>query len=153
MSFSKNCPDSGLPDGLVSNQTPSFGTFWKVFELEIFIYFITILGTLCGQLFYFMSIWYILWPIVLFYVHLVYIVAICYIIPILVFFIKKNLATLPRLNNRPPGENSPNLVTLPDRHLSPTRRRRRRRRLPFKSQQRLRVLVSLLRFVEKVAGR
>jgi hypothetical protein len=23
---------AGLPDGLVSNQTPSFGTFWKALE-------------------------------------------------------------------------------------------------------------------------
>jgi hypothetical protein len=39
-------------------------------------------GTLCGHLFYFMAIWYI------------YALAICYIIPILVRCIKKNLATL-----------------------------------------------------------
>jgi hypothetical protein len=30
-----NLWSSGLPDGLVSNPTPSFGTFWKAFEWEI----------------------------------------------------------------------------------------------------------------------
>jgi hypothetical protein len=44
---------AGLPDGLFSNQTHSFGTFWKAFKRKI--------------LKCFMSIWYTLWPCDLFY--------------------------------------------------------------------------------------
>jgi hypothetical protein len=46
---------AGLPDGLVSNQ--SFGTFWKAFELEILISFVTI--------------WNSLWQFALFHVNMV----------------------------------------------------------------------------------
>jgi hypothetical protein len=57
----------GLPDGLFSNQIPSFGTFeWKI-------------------LIAFTTIWYNLWPFALFYGNLVFVVAIRYIIPKLVY--------------------------------------------------------------------
>jgi hypothetical protein len=64
----------GLPDSLFPNQTHSFGTFWKAFDWLIFILTIWFMYLLCG--------------------HLLYFVALCYIIPILVNCIKKNLATL-----------------------------------------------------------
>jgi hypothetical protein len=66
-----------LPDGLFSNQPPSFFTLRKAFEWEILVSFMTIWYTL-GNLLY------------IFYGSFVYVVA----IPILVYFIKKNLATL-----------------------------------------------------------
>jgi hypothetical protein len=44
--------ERGLPDGLFSNQTQSFGTSWKAFELKI--------------LKPFMTIWHTLWPLALF---------------------------------------------------------------------------------------
>jgi hypothetical protein len=77
----KSNPWPGLPDGLFSNQTPSFGTFWKPFERKIFKSF--------------MTIWYTLCPYALFYGNLACVVAIRCIIPILVHCFKKNLATLP----------------------------------------------------------
>jgi hypothetical protein len=43
---------------------------------------------------HFITIWYILWPFGIFYGHLVYFMAIWYIFPVLVYFRKKNLATL-----------------------------------------------------------
>jgi hypothetical protein len=58
-----------LPDGLVSNETSRFVTFWKPFEWKILISFY----------------W---WPLTLFYGHWAHGVDICYIIPSLVFFIK-----------------------------------------------------------------
>jgi hypothetical protein len=70
--------DAGLPDGLLSNQPPNFCTFWKAFEPKILIYF--------------MTIWYRYFAAIL--CVYICIVAIGYIIPILVNFIKKNLATL-----------------------------------------------------------
>jgi hypothetical protein len=45
-----------LSDGLLSNQTPSFGAFWKAFEWKMLIPF----GILCGRWIYFLAIWYIL---------------------------------------------------------------------------------------------
>jgi hypothetical protein len=71
---------AGLPDGLFSNQPPSFGTFWKAFEWKILISF--------------MTIWYTVWPFDLFYGNLVYFVCVCQIIPVLVYCFKTNLATL-----------------------------------------------------------
>jgi hypothetical protein len=70
-----------LPDGLFSNQTPSFGTFWKPFEWEFFFFYGHLVYILCGHLLYYMAIRYMLWAFVMF----------C---PILVFCVNKNLATL-----------------------------------------------------------
>jgi hypothetical protein len=75
-----DCGSPGLPDGLFSNQTPTFGEFWKAFEWKMIISF--------------MTIWYTFWSFALFYGNLLHLVDICYIIPILVYCIKKNLATL-----------------------------------------------------------
>jgi hypothetical protein len=41
-----------------------------------------------------MTIWYTVWPFDLVYGNLVYYVGICYIIPILAYCLKKNLATV-----------------------------------------------------------
>jgi hypothetical protein len=59
---------------------PVFGTFWKAFEWKISIAFLTF--------------WHPLWPFALYYGNLVYFVVVCYIFPILVYCIKRNLATL-----------------------------------------------------------
>jgi hypothetical protein len=50
---------TGLPDGLFSNQSPKFGTFWKPFEWEILISFI-------------MVICFILWKFGICFAHLLY---------------------------------------------------------------------------------
>jgi hypothetical protein len=47
-----------------------------------------------GHLVYLMAIWYILWPFGIFYGHLVYFMLIWYIFPVLVSCTKENLATL-----------------------------------------------------------
>jgi hypothetical protein len=62
-------------------KTPSFGTFWKPIERKILISFMTIWHT-CVRKLYFMAVWHM------------YVVAIRYIMPILVYCVKKNLATL-----------------------------------------------------------
>jgi hypothetical protein len=71
-----------LPDGIFSNQ-----------KIQICLNFggLTIenVGIFYGDLEYFKAIWYILWP-------LGNVVEIWYIFPVLVYFVKKNLATLLR---------------------------------------------------------
>jgi hypothetical protein len=63
----------------VSNQTPGFSAFCKPFEWKILICFMS----RCT-----------LWSLASFYGNLAYLVAIRFIIPILVYYTKKNLATL-----------------------------------------------------------
>jgi hypothetical protein len=65
-----------------SNQKSQFGSILGVLEWKILVYIKTT--------------WSILRPLEIFYGHLVYFVTIRYIIPILVYCIKKNLATLVR---------------------------------------------------------
>jgi vacuolar-type H+-ATPase subunit I/STV1 len=60
----------------------SLGKFWRAFEWKTLVYFMTI-GI-------------ILWPFGIIYGRLVWFVVIWYILPILVFWTKKNLATLHR---------------------------------------------------------
>jgi hypothetical protein len=48
-----------MPDGLFSNQKPSFFIFWGPFESKIWC-FMTI-WILCGHLLYCMAFWFILW--------------------------------------------------------------------------------------------
>jgi hypothetical protein len=55
------------------------------------------LGIFYDHLVYFTVIGNILWPFDIFYGHLVYFVVIWYSFPALVFFTKKNLATLVRI--------------------------------------------------------
>jgi hypothetical protein len=51
-------------------------------------------GIFCGNLVYFMALWYSLWQFGIFYGNLVYFMVIWYIFPLLVCCIKVNLATL-----------------------------------------------------------
>jgi hypothetical protein len=71
---------SGLPDGLFSNQKTTLGKFWRFLLWKILVYF--------------MTIWSILWPLEIFYGHLVYFVVIWYIFPHFVILDLLNLATL-----------------------------------------------------------
>jgi hypothetical protein len=75
--------ESGLPDGLFSNQNSQFGKHFQGLRLKnVDIFY--------GHLEYFMDIWYILWPFGTFCVHLVH-------FTVLVSSAKKNLATLLRV--------------------------------------------------------
>jgi hypothetical protein len=71
---------TGLPDGLFSNQKSQFGYIWEGLRIEN-------AGLFYGHLEYFTLIWYIIW-------QFVNIVVIWHISPILVYCVKKNLATL-----------------------------------------------------------
>jgi hypothetical protein len=75
-------PGAGLPDGMFSNENPKLGKFWRVLQWKILAYF--------------MSLWYILRLIGMFYCYLVYFMVIWYIFPVLVCCSKKNLSTLAR---------------------------------------------------------
>jgi hypothetical protein len=45
--------DAGLPDGIISNQNPNLGKFWRVLQWEMLRYF----GIVGGHLVYFVVIW------------------------------------------------------------------------------------------------
>jgi hypothetical protein len=66
-----------LPDGLLSNQKFQFGEILEVFEMEDAG--IHINGP-SVYLIYFMAIWYILWPLGIFYGHLVNFIALRHIL-------------------------------------------------------------------------
>jgi hypothetical protein len=66
----------GLPDGIFSNQNPYLGKFWRILQWNDLVYFTTI------------------WYMYVFYGHLVYLMVFWYFFHVLVFCIKKNLATL-----------------------------------------------------------
>jgi hypothetical protein len=50
---------SGLPDGIFSNQKVNFGSFWQASERNI-LTSLWPFGILCGHLLYFIAVWYIL---------------------------------------------------------------------------------------------
>jgi hypothetical protein len=75
-------------------KNPTLGKFWRVLQWKILAYFMTIWSILrpleifyvhlvyfCGHLVYFVVIWYISWPFGIFRGHLVYFVVIWYISP------------------------------------------------------------------------
>jgi hypothetical protein len=79
--------ETGLPDGIFSNQKSQYGKFWRVLRWKMLAYF--------------MAIWYTLWLFGIFFPLLVYFVAIWYILysfgtvfPVLVSCTEKDLATL-----------------------------------------------------------
>jgi hypothetical protein len=76
---------SGLPDGLFSNQNVQIVENLEGLRIEN-------VDTFYGHLHYFAASWNILWP-------LGNVVVIWYIFPVLVYCVKKNLATLYGINN------------------------------------------------------
>jgi hypothetical protein len=65
--------NSGLPDDRFSNQNSQFGYVLEGLAMEdVPILGIRPFGPFCGQLAYFMVIWYILWSFGISYGHLVY---------------------------------------------------------------------------------
>jgi hypothetical protein len=74
-----------MPD--FQTKKSNLGKFWRVLQWKMLVYFMSILSTLrpwkifCGHLVYFVAIWYILWSFGVFF-------------PVLVYCTKKNLATL-----------------------------------------------------------
>jgi hypothetical protein len=68
-------------------KNPNLAKFWKVLQWKMYVYFMSIWSILCPfglfyvHLVYFMSIWSILCPFGIFWGHLVYFVVIWYILP------------------------------------------------------------------------
>jgi hypothetical protein len=73
-------PAKGCQMVCFQTKNPNLDKFWRVLLWKMLVYF--------------MTIWSILRPLEILYGHLVYFVVIWYIFPVLVFWTKKNLATL-----------------------------------------------------------
>jgi hypothetical protein len=69
------CLQTGLPDGIFSNQKSKFGKIWECLEMKDVGKFYVLLG------YVFTAIWYSLWPFGIFYCHFGIFFQYLYVVP------------------------------------------------------------------------
>jgi hypothetical protein len=86
--------NQGYQMAYFQTKNPKLGKLWRVLQYKMLVYFIPF-GLLYGHLVYFVAVWYVIWLFAIYFSRFGFLYGyLIYIFPILVCCTKKNLATL-----------------------------------------------------------